>query len=263
MKYPFGKPIFDNKKYINSIKKIFKSGKLVHGKNIENFENDFKAFTNAKDAISVSSCTTGMQLFYNVLNISSGDEVIVSSQTHVATAHAIESCGAKPIFVDSELKTGNINIEKIEKKINRKTKAITVVHYLGNPVDMIKINKIAKKHKLFVLEDCALALGTTISKKHVGLFGDAGFFSFYPVKHMTTGEGGMIICKNKKFSNKIKKMRAFGYNKNLNQRKIPGQYDVDSFGFNFRMGEINASIGSHQIQNLKKFLLIGKETTNN
>ena len=110
------------------------------------------------------SCTTGMQLFYNVLNISSGDEVIVSSQTHVATAHAIESCGAKPIFVDSELKTGNINIEKIEKKINRKTKAITVVHYLGNPVDLIKINKIAKKHKLFVLEDCALALGTTINK---------------------------------------------------------------------------------------------------
>ena len=141
MKYPFGKPIFDDNSYLSSIKKILNSGKLVHGKNIEEFENSFKKFTQAEDAISVSSCTTGMQLFYNVLKISSGDEVIVSSQTHVATAHAIEACGAKPIFVDSEIETGNIKISDIEKKINKKTKAITIVHYLGNPVNMEKISK--------------------------------------------------------------------------------------------------------------------------
>ena len=253
MKYPFGKPIFDNNLYMNSIKKILDSGKLVHGSNLEEFENSFKKFTKAQDAISVSSCTTGMQLFYNVLQISNGDEVIVSSQTHVATAHAIESCGAKPVFIDSEKDTGNIKIDDIEKRINKKTKAITIVHYLGNPVNMEKIKKLAKKYNLYILEDCALALGAKIKKKHVGLFGDAGFFSFYPVKHMTTGEGGMIIIKNKKFSKIIRKMRAFGYNKNLNQRKIPGQYDVDTFGFNFRMGEINASIGINQLKNQKKF----------
>ncbi len=262
MKYPFGKPIFDNNSYLSSIKKILNSGKLVHGKNIEEFENSFKKFTKAEDAISVSSCTTGMQLFYSVLKISSGDEVIVSSQTHVATAHAIEACGAKPIFVDSEVETGNIKISDIEKKINKKTKAITIVHYLGNPVNMEKILKLAKKYNLYILEDCALALGAKIKNKHVGLFGDAGFFSFYPVKHMTTGEGGIIILKNKKFSKKIRKMRAFGYNKNLNQRKIPGQYDVDTFGFNFRMGEINASIGIKQIKNLKKFHYIRKKNYN-
>ena len=106
-------------------------------------------------------------------------KVIVSSQTHVATAHAIISCGAKPIFIDSEITTGNIDINAIEKKINKKTKNITVVHYLGNPVDMLKIMKLAKKYNLFVLEDCALALGSKIKNKHVGLYGDAGFFSFY------------------------------------------------------------------------------------
>ena len=259
MKYPFGKPIFNNSKYLTAIRSIFNSGKLVHGQYMDKFEDDFKKFTKAADAISVSSCTTGMQLFYKVLGISEGDEVIVSSQTHVATAHAIESSGAKPIFVDSEAHSGNLRISDIEKKINKKTKAITVVHYLGNPVDMIAINKLAKKYKLFVLEDCALALGTKIKKKHAGLYGDAGFFSFYPVKHMTTGEGGMIILNSNKFSKKIRKMRAFGYNKNLNQRKIPGQYDVDSFGFNFRMGEINASIGSIQLMSLRKFLSIRRK----
>ena len=262
MKYPFGKPIFDNNLYMNSIKKILDSGKLVHGSNLEEFENSFKKFTKAQDAISVSSCTTGMQLFYNVLQISNGDEVIVSSQTHVATAHAIESCGAKPVFIDSEKDTGNIKIDDIEKRINKKTKAITIVHYLGNPVNMEKIKKLAKKYNLYILEDCALALGAKIKKKHVGLFGDAGFFSFYPVKHMTTGEGGMIIIKNKKFSKIIRKMRAFGYNKNLNQRKIPGQYDVDTFGFNFRMGEINASIGINQLKNQKQFNYTRKKNYN-
>ena len=262
IKYPFGKPILDSNLYLSSIKKILNSGKLVHGYNIEEFENSFKKFTKAQDAISVSSCTTGMQLFYNVLQISNGDEVIVSSQTHVATAHAIEACGAKPVFIDSEKDTGNIKINDIEKRINKKTKAITIVHYLGNPVDMVKIKNLAKKYNLYILEDCALALGAKIKKKHVGLFGDAGFFSFYPVKHMTTGEGGMIIIKNKKFSKIIRKMRAFGYNKNLNQRKIPGQYDVDTFGFNFRMGEINASIGINQLKNQKKFHYTRKKNYN-
>ena len=259
MKYPFGKPKLNEKKYLDDIKNIMESGKLVHGQNIENFEKNFAKFTKARDAISVSSCTTGMQLFYEVLKISSGDEVIVSSQTHVATAHAIISCGAKPIFIDSEIKTGNLDISLIEKNINNKTKAITVVHYLGNPVDMMKIMKLAKKYNLFVLEDCALALGSKIRNRHVGLYGDAGFFSFYPVKHITTGEGGMIILKNKTYSKIIRKKRAFGYNKNLNQRKIPGLYDVDDFGFNFRMGEINASIGINQLKNINNFLKIRKK----
>ena len=257
--YPFGKPILNSSRYLKDFQSILKSGRLVHGKNIEKFENSFAKYTNAKSAISVSSCTTGMTLFYHSIGIKSGDEIILPSQTHVATAHAIMASGAKPIFIDSDKFSGNINLEKISKKITNRTKAITVVHYLGNPVDMEGVMTLAKKHSLFVLEDCALALGAKYKNKHVGLIGDAGFFSFYPVKHITTGEGGMIILNNTKYEKKLKKMRAFGYNKDLNQRSIPGFYDVDDFGFNFRMGEINAALGIRQLKDLDLFLKLRKK----
>ncbi len=252
-KIPFGKPIIDINEQ-KTLQKVLKSGIFVHGPKSKEFENNFKKFTGAKDAITVSSCTAGMHLFYFTLKIGKGDEVILPAQTHVATAHAIELVGAKPVFIDSTFPTGNINIDKIEKKITKKTKAITVVHYLGNPVDMIKVKSIAKKHKLYLLEDCALALGAKIRNQHVGLFGDAGFFSFYPVKHMTTAEGGMIILNNNKFSKLLRKKKAFGYDKSLDQRIYPGLYDVDHLGFNYRMSELHASIGIAQLKKLKFFM---------
>ena len=236
------------------ISKVLDSGTLVHGPKAKEFEEEFKKFTGAKDAITVSSCTAGMHLFYFSLNIGKGDEVIIPAQTHVATAHAVELTGAKPIFVDSEYPTGNINISLIEKKITKKTKAITVVHYLGNPVDVKKLKLLARKYKLYLLEDCALALGASVEKKHVGLIGDAGFFSFYPVKHITTGEGGMIILNSKKILKIIKKKKAFGYNKSLDQRVYPGLYDVDQLGFNYRMSELHASLGVIQIKKFNSFL---------
>ena len=155
-----------------------------------------------------------------------GDEVIVPAQTHIATAHAVELTGAKPIFVDAEQNTGNIDIEAIEAAINEKTKAITVVHYLGVPVDMPKVVKIAKKNNLFLIEDCALAPGARINGIHVGLHGDAGVFSFYPVKHLTTGEGGMIILKNKEFAEKFKIIKSLWSKPDYGERKIPGVYDI-------------------------------------
>ena len=254
-KIPFGKPII-GKKEKEIVQKVLDSGTLVHGPISLEFEKQFKNYTGAKEAITVSSCTAGMHLFYFTLGIGKGDEVIIPAQTHVATAHAVELTGAKPIFIDSENLTGNIDIDKIKQKITKKTKAITIVHYLGNPVDMVKVKKLAKKFKLLLLEDCALALGATINKKHVGLFGDAGFFSFYPVKHITTGEGGMIILNNKKYSKILRKKKAFGYDKSLDQRVYPGLYDVDNLGFNYRMSEIHASIGTIQIKKIKEFLKI-------
>jgi perosamine synthetase len=252
-KIPFGKPIITSKEK-KIILKVLDSGTLVHGPKAKEFEEAFKKFTGAKDAITVSSCTAGMHLFYFSLNIGKGDEVIIPAQTHVATAHAVELTGAKPIFVDSQYPTGNINIDLIEKKISKKTKAITVVHYLGNPVDMNKLKLLAKKYKLYLLEDCALALGASVGKKHVGLIGDAGFFSFYPVKHITTAEGGMIILNSKKYSKLLRKKKAFGYNKSLDQRTYPGLYDVDHLGFNYRMSELHASLGIIQIKKFNSFL---------
>ena len=253
IKIPFGKPQIDFREK-NIVQRVLESGQLVHGLKSKEFENDFRKYTGAKDAITVSSCTAGMHLFYFTVNIGEGDEVILPAQTHVATAHAVELVGAKPVFVDSKFPTGNIDVEQIEKKITKKTKAITVVHYLGNPVDMIKVSSLAKKHKLYLLEDCALALGAKIKNKHVGLYGDAGFFSFYPVKHITTAEGGMIILNSNKYSKILRKKKAFGYNKSLDQRTHPGIYDVDHLGFNYRMSEIHASLGIIQLKKFNTFL---------
>jgi dTDP-4-amino-4,6-dideoxygalactose transaminase len=119
---------------------------------------------------------------------------------------------------------------------------------------MNKISKIAKKYNLLVIEDCALALGSTINNKHVGLFGDVGVFSFYPVKHMTTAEGGIIISKNKNLIKQLKLKKAFGVNKTFSERKIPGSYDCVALGFNYRMSELNAAIGIEQVKKVPSFL---------
>ena len=253
MKIPFGKPIVGKNEYSAALK-VLKSGKYVHGPKTDEFEEKFKKFTKSKFAISVSSCTAGMHLFYFTLGLGPLDEVILPAQTHVATAHAIELTGAKPIFVDSEVKTGNIDINQIEKAITKKTKAIVIVHYLGVPVDMSKVMAIAKKHKLFVLEDCALSLGAKVDNVHTGLHGHAGVFSFYPVKHITTAEGGMVITNNKNLARKIKLQKALGVNRAYNERKIPGMYDVIHLGFNYRMSELHASIGIEQLKKISFFL---------
>ena len=253
MKIYFGKPLIDNKE-IKTVSRVLRSPILVHGKMMKKFENLFAKFTKAPLAISVSSCTAAMHLFYLALGLKKGDEVIVSSQTHVATAHAIELTGAKPVFIDSNGQDGNIDIKKIEKKITKKTKAIAIVHYLGIPADMVEIVKIAKKYKLKVMEDCALAIGSKIKNTHVGLFGDAGAFSFYPAKHMTTAEGGMLICKDKKLAKKIKTIRGIGVDKSFDQRKFPGIYNVPLLGLNYRLSEINSAIGIEQLKKVKRFI---------
>lgn len=256
-KIPFGKPMI-NQLEKDAVLNVMDGSILVHGPVATQFENKFASFTNAPNAVSVSSCTAGMHLIYFALGYGPGDEVIVPAQTHIATAHAVELTGAKPVFVDSEKNTGNINIEAIESAINSKTKAIAVVHYLGVPVDMPKVVQIAKKHNLFLLEDCALAPGAKIDNIHVGLHGDAGVFSFYPVKHFTTAEGGMIILKDESLSKKLKLLKAFGVNRTHGERKIPGVYDTVALGFNYRMSEIHAAIGVVQLDKLPDFLKIRK-----
>ena len=250
---PFGNPWITNKE-ISAVNKVLKGKILVHGQHTVNFEKQFKKFTKSKYAIAVSSCTAGMHLFYYSVGIGKGDEVIVPAQTHLATAHAVELNGAKAVFVDSTLDTGNIDIEKIESKITKKTKAICVVHYLGLPVDIKKIKYLAKKYNLYIVEDCALALGAKYYNNHVGTMGDVGVFSFYPVKHITTAEGGMMILNNKKLATKIRLLRAFGVNKNFNQRKLPGIYDCEYLGFNYRMSKIHAAIGIEQLTKLPTIL---------
>ena len=259
MYIPFGLPQinYEEKK---ALVKLLSQPILAHGNKTKKFEHLFKKFTKAKFTTSVSSCTAGMHLFYLAIGLKKNDEVLLPAQTHVATAHAIEAVGAKPVFIDVDILSGNIDINKIEKKINKNTRVITVVHFAGIPVDMEKIIELAKKYKLFVLEDCALSLGAQIKNIHTGLWGDAGVFSFYPVKHITTGEGGMIISKNLKLAKKINLLKSLGINKNFLDRKTPGLYNCNSFGLNYRMSEINSVLG---IEQMKKLNLILKKRKNN
>ena len=250
---PFGKPIIGDKEK-QAVLDVLNTPILVHGPKAKEFEANFASYTGAKYAVSVSSCTAAMHLAYFYLNLGVGDEVIVPAQTHIATAHSVELCGSKPVFVDSELETGNIDINQIESSISNKTKAIAIVHYLGMPVDMNRVSAIAKKHNLFLLEDCALSIGARIDGTHTGLFGDVGCFSFYPVKHMTTAEGGMLITNNDNIAKIIERQRAFGLDRHVGERKLPGVYDVNMLGFNYRMNEIQAAIGIEQLKRMDFFI---------
>lgn len=250
---PFGKPIIEEEERA-AVMDVLAGPILVHGPRATAFENEFAAYTRAPHAVTVSSCTAGMHLVWFTLGLGPGDEVIVPAQTHVASAHAVELTGAKAVFVDAEAASGNIDIAAIAGAITARTKAIVVVHYLGMPVDMVPVVELARKHKLFVMEDCALAIGTELDGVHAGLHGDAGVFSFYPVKHMTTAEGGMIITRDADLAARLRLRKAFGVDRVHGERKIPGTYDVVALGFNYRMNEIQAAIGSVQLTRMGGFL---------
>ena len=252
---------------IKTVSKIIRSGWLTHGKYTTFFEKEFKKFTKSKYAISVSSCTAGLHLSCLASGFKKGDEIIVPAQTHTATAHAVEYTGARAIFADIDFQTGNINLENIKKKITIKTKGLIIVHMAGYPCEVEKIRSFCRKKKIILLEDCAHAVGTKVKNKHVGNFGMSGSFSFYPTKQITTGEGGMVITNDFNFYKKIKKLKAFGIDKDIKDRKKQGDYDVKSLGFNYRMTDFQAALGYKQIvqykKNLKKRQLIAEQYIKN
>lgn len=255
------------KKDILLVGKILKSGWLTHGNYTNLFEEEIQNYTKSKYAISVSSCTAGLHISCLAAEFKKGDEVIVPAQTHTATAHAVEYTGAKAVFADVDYPSGIISLLEIKKKITNKTKGLIVVHMAGYPCDMKQILEFCKKKNILVIEDCAHALGTFINKKHVGNFGVSGNFSFYPTKQITTGEGGMVITNNKNFFQKIKKLKAFGIDKDIKDRKKQGEYDVKSLGYNYRMTDFQAALGYRQIlnynENLKKRHIIAKRYIKN
>jgi dTDP-4-amino-4,6-dideoxygalactose transaminase len=253
IKIPFGTPMIGDEER-NAVLDVLSGPILVHGPRATQFEADFAAFTSSPHAVSVSSCTAGMHLVWFSRGLGPNDEVIMPAMTHVATAHAVALTGATPAFVDSESKTGNIDIAAIEAAITPRTRGIVVVHYLGMPVDMPRVMEIARRHNLYVMEDCALSIGATVDGIHTGLHGDCGVFSFYPVKHITTAEGGMIILKDAEFAAKLRLTKAFGVDRSHGERQVPGVYDVVELGFNYRMSEIHAAIGIAQVKKLPGFI---------
>jgi perosamine synthetase len=228
---------------------------LTHGPRVKEFEASFAEFTGAPFAVGTATCMASLHLAYMAIDLGPGDEVIVPAQTHVAMAHAVQICGAKPVFCDSEPVTGNVDLEMLESLIGPRTRAISVVHYLGLPVEMERVTAIARERDLYVVEDCAIALGARIGGTHVGLHGDIGCFSFYPVKHITTGEGGMVISMREDIADRVSKQRAFGIDRSvLADRRHSGAYDIELVGLNYRLGEVGAAIGVEQMRRLPGFL---------
>ena len=254
IKVPFFLPNItnDDKKLINQ---TLDSGLLTNGPNLSKFEKSFSKYTKSNFSVGVSNATSALHISLKALGIGKGDQVIVPDLTFVATANAVLMTGATPVIVDVNLNDFNINIESIKKSITKKTRAIIPVHFAGNPCDMDKILKITKKNNLFVVEDCAHALGSFYKNKHVGLFGDLGCFSFYPTKNITTLEGGMIITNSKKLSNYVKISRNHGISKTLQERYtegFPWDYDIFEAGYNYRMDEIRAVLGTQQLKRIEK-----------
>ncbi len=250
---PFGKPIIGPEEKA-AVCQVMDSGVLAHGPQVHAFEEAFAACAGGGQAVALSSCTAALHLAYFCLGIGAGDEVIVPAQTHVATAHAVALAGAKPVFVDAEPRTGNLDLEQVSAAITPRTRAISLVHFLGMPVDMAALLVVARRHGLRVVEDCALALGTKVDGVHAGLHGDCGCFSFYPVKHFTTAEGGAFLARDAALAKHVASCRAFGMDKGLGQRTVPGMYDILELGFNYRMNDLQAAIGVQQLKRLPGFL---------
>ncbi|MGH1456362.1 MAG: DegT/DnrJ/EryC1/StrS family aminotransferase [Alphaproteobacteria bacterium] len=250
---PFGRPWVEDVDR-DAVMDVLKGHILTHGPKCTEFERKFEGVMGGGHAVTTSSCMASLHLASIYFEFCEGDEIIAPAQTHVATVHGIELVGATPVFVDCELETGNIDIDKIENAITEKTKGIVLVHFAGIPVHMDRIMDIANKHNLKVVEDCALAVGSTYKGKHVGLWGDVGCYSFYPVKHITTGEGGMLISKNEKTATEIANFRAFSVDRAHGERKIPGVYDVTGVGMNYRMSEMQAALGCTQVDKVPEIL---------
>ncbi len=235
--------------------RVLRSGWLSMGPVTERFERAFIRYLGGGYATAVSNGTAALHLALANLGIEEGDEVILPSLTFVATANAVLYVGAKPVFADI-ISTENLTIspEEIEKKVSKKTKVIMVMHYGGYPCDMKAILGIAKRHGLYVIEDAAHAPGAEYRGKKCGLIGDAGCFSFFSNKNLVTGEGGMVVTRDKALAESIRRMRSHGMEA-LSWDKYRGRlssYDIGGLGYNYRTTEIQSALGLVQLKKLDR-----------
>jgi perosamine synthetase len=234
----------DIKSVVSAIKKGEISGSF--GENIKIFEKNFANFIKTKYSVAVSSGTTALHLAVAVCKFSKGSEIIISATTNIATALAVVHNNCIPVPIDSDPLTWNLNVKKIEERITKKTKAIIIVHFLGNPVDMEAIQRIAKKYNLILIEDAAEAHGAEYKGKKVGSFGHFGCFSLYANKVITCGEGGIITTNSISFFEKIKLYRNLGFTKPRFKHYISG--------YNFRMTGYQAAFANNQLKSIKNII---------
>ena len=236
-----------------------RNGWLTTGPKVKEFEKQVAGFVGAKNAAAAFSCTDAMLTALRVMGVKEGDEVITTPYTFASTAHVICHHRAKPVFVDVEADTSNIDPEKIEAKITPKTKGIIPVHFAGHACDMDSIMDIAKRHKIFVMEDGAHALGTEYKNNTIGSIGDITCFSFYATKNLTTSEGGMAVTNNEDWANRMRILTMYGISDareiwhNRYSKDGDIHYDIVELGYKCNMTDLCAAIGIQQLAKLNSF----------
>lgn len=258
---PYCRPYFDDEE-LNRVADVLKSGWWTKGSVTREFEKVFAEYIGAKYAVAVNSCTAAMHIALVAKGIGEGDEVISTPMTFCSTINTIVHTGAKPVLVDIDSKTGLIDVDKIEAAITEKTKAIVPVHYAGQSCDMDKINAIAEKYGLFVLEDCAHALSTEYKGRKIGSMGNACAYSFYVTKNISTAEGGMLTTDDEGLYEKASVLSLHGMSKNAWSRygtKGDWKYEVCDPGFKYNLTDIAAALGIAQMNKLDEMQAIRTE----
>lgn len=253
---PFAKPSLSDEA-IAEVVACLKSGWITTGPRVQKFEDMLSAYHGGRRALCLSSATAGLQLALMALDLKDGDEVITTPLTFVATLNTIVLAGGKPVLVDIDPATLNMDVSRIAAAITPRTRAIMPVHYAGLPCDMDAIYALAKKHNLRVVEDCAHAIGASYKGKKLGSFGDIQVMSFHPNKNMTTGEGGCVITDDKDVITTIERLRFHGIDRNAFNRFAKSgsqQYDVVIPGYKYNMMDMQAALGIHQLPALDRFI---------
>lgn len=254
---PYGKQHLDLED-IESVVNVLKSDFITQGPKIEEFERKLAEYCGSKYAIVFNSGTSALHGAYFVLGLEHGDEVITSPNTFVATSNAALYLNANPVFVDIEKETGNIDISKVKSKITDKTKLIVPVHYSGNPADLKELFELAEDNNIKIIEDAAHSIGARYNGEKIGnsKYSEMTIFSFHPVKHITTGEGGAVLTNNKDYYEKLVMFRSHGITKNhfINEPDGDWYYEMQHLGYNYRITDIQAALGLSQLKKLDKFV---------
>lgn len=253
---PYGKQSIDEND-IKAVVDVLKSDFITTGPKIEEFERKVADYVGAKYAVAIANGTAALHAACFAAGIGEGDEVITTPITFAASANCALYCGATPVFADIDKESYNISPADIRRKLTEKTKAIIAVHFTGQPCEMDEIHKIADENNLIVIEDAAHALGADYKGKKIGSLSDMTTFSFHPVKHITTGEGGMIVTNDEKLYERLKLFRTHGITreeKYLSRNADPWYYEQIDLGYNYRITDIQCALGISQMDKLDDFV---------
>lgn len=253
---PYGRQNIDEED-IKAVVDVLRSDYVTTGPKISEFERRVADYCGAKYAVAVANGTAALHVACIAGEIGRGDEVITTPVTFVASSNCVLYCGGKPVFADIDSRTYNIDPDDIERKITDKTKAIIAVHLTGQPCNMDKISAIAKAHNLLVIEDAAHALGAEYKGQKIGSISDMTTFSFHPVKHITTGEGGMVLTNREDLYKKLIKARSHGITRDIDEmEKCDGAwyYQQQMLGFNYRITDFQCALGISQMDKLDRFV---------